>query len=302
VFVYDVGDHVLMKKLAIVTWSEMPQLYPDDALIVAPLQQLGFTLETIPWDRQNMNWKAYDLVIIKSSHKYFRKYQEFIQWTKYLETAEINVLNPAATLQWNTHKKYLLDLQKKGVPIVPTQLFYKHAKIDLLSLLEKDFDGKMVIKPAIGAGGESMAQIEGTFQVTKDSFPSQQAKIQHLIQTSDFLLQPFIEEVETEGEYSFIFLGGIYSHAVIKKLSAGEFTVGRRGATVEKVYPLQDFIQQAEKIYEALPQPLLYARIDTINRQGKLHLMEAELIEPILYFAMNSGAPTTYAQAVKNFL
>ena len=37
-----------MKKLAIVTWSEMSQLCPDDALIVVPLQQLGFTLETIP--------------------------------------------------------------------------------------------------------------------------------------------------------------------------------------------------------------------------------------------------------------
>ena len=146
-----------------------------------------------------------------------------------------------------------------------------------------------------------MTQIEGTFQVTKDSFPSQQAKIEHLIQTSDFLLQPFIEEVETEGEYSFIFFGGKYSHAVIKKLSAGKFTIERRGATVEKVYPLQDFIQQAEKIYEALPQPLLYARIDAVNRQGTLHVMEAELIDPILYFAMHPDAPIAYAQAVKNF-
>ena len=116
-----------------------------------------------------MNWKSYDLVIIKSSDKYFRKYEEFIQWTKDLETAEVNVLNPAATLRWNTHKKYLLDLQRKGVTIVPTQLFHKRAKIDLLSLIEKDFDGKIVIKPAIGAAGESMTQIEGTFQVTKDS-------------------------------------------------------------------------------------------------------------------------------------
>src|SRR6266576_5795801 len=119
-----------MKKLAIVTWSEMPQLYSDDAFIVAPLQQLGFTLETIPWDKQNTSWKAYDLVITRSPSKYFRKYEEFIQWTTYLEITGANVLNPAATLRWNADKKYLLDLQKKGVAIVPTQIFHKHAKID----------------------------------------------------------------------------------------------------------------------------------------------------------------------------
>jgi glutathione synthase/RimK-type ligase-like ATP-grasp enzyme len=291
-----------MRKLAIVTSSEIPQLYPDDALMVAPLQQLGFTLETIPWNRQNTNWKAYDLVITKSPKKYYRRYEEFIQWTKNLEIARANILNLAATLRWNAHKQYLLDLQRKGVAIVPTQVFHKCAKIDLLSLLEKDFDGKMVIKSAIGAGGESTTQIEGTFQVTKDSLQFQQAKFEHLIQTSDFLIQPFMEEVETEGEYSFIFLGGKYSHAVIKKQSVGEFSIRRRGATIEKVSPPQDFIQQAEKIYEALPQPLLYARIDAINRQGKLYVMEVELIEPALYFAMNPDAPTTYAQAVKTFL
>ncbi len=81
-----------MKKLAIVTWSERPQLYPDDAFIVAPLQQLGFTVEALPWDRQNTNWRAYDLVLSKASIKYYRKYEEFIQWTKDLEIAGVPVL------------------------------------------------------------------------------------------------------------------------------------------------------------------------------------------------------------------
>ncbi len=196
----------------------------------------------------------------------------------------------------------MLDLQTKGVAIIPTQLFHKCAKIDLRSLLEKDVAGNIVIKPALAGGGESITQIEGTFKVSKDSLQSQQAKIEQLIQTSDFFIQPFMEEVETEGEYSFIFLGGKYSHAVIRKQSAGEFAIKRLGGVVEKVSPSQGFIQQAEKIYEALPQPLLYARIDAVNRQGILHVMEAELIDPILYFAMNPDAPIAYAQAVKKLL
>ena len=38
-------------------------------------------------------------------------------------------------------------------------------------------------------------------------------------------MQPFIENIQTEGEYSLFFFNGEYSHAILKTPAAGDFRV-----------------------------------------------------------------------------
>ncbi len=40
-----------------------------------------------------------------------------------------------------------------------------------------------------------------------------------------YLVQPFQPEIQTEGEWSLIFIDGEYSHAVLKRPAAGDYRV-----------------------------------------------------------------------------
>jgi len=44
--------------------------------------------------------------------------------------------------------------------------------------------------------------------------------------------------------------------------------------------------------------PLLYARVDGIERQGEFVLMELEVNEPFLYIGSSSGAAKRFADAI----
>ncbi len=101
----------------------------------------------------------------------------------------------------------------------------------------------------------------------------------------EYLVQPFAPEVKNEGEYRFIFIGGKFTHAVLKTQNK-----------ITLVQPSPELIQQAASAFNT---NFLYARVDGINRHGIFLLMELELIEPNLYFDLHPKAATIFAQTLK---
>jgi hypothetical protein len=60
-----------------------------------------------------------------------------------------------------------------------------------------------------------------------------------------------------------------------------------------------DLIAAGQRVLEAVPQELLYARVDLVrDPAGKPLLMELELIEPSLYFPYDVESPRRFAQAL----
>ena len=53
----------------------------------------------------------------------------------------------------------------------------------------------------------------------------------------------------------------------------------------------------AEKTLQHLPEIPLYARLDYVRFNQQFCLMEAELIEPSLYFNMDEQSPMRFTQA-----
>jgi glutathione synthase/RimK-type ligase-like ATP-grasp enzyme len=99
------------------------------------------------------------------------------------------------------------------------------------------------------------------------------------------LIQPFIDSVVAEGEWSFIFFNRQLSHVLLKKPAPSDYRVqGIYGGTVEIAEPQPRDLRQAEAIMDKLPFDLLYARLDLVRVDGELSVMEIELIEPILSF------------------
>src|SRR5690606_22142013 len=108
------------------------------------------------------------------------------------------------------------------------------------------------------------------------------------------MLQPFMPAIQSEGEWSLLFYGGQFSHAVLKTPKSGDFrsqpdyNAHLRSLTVPP--------EALELAHEALDyaggRDLLYARVDMVrNAQGAPCLMELELIEPDLYLTYDADAP-----------
>ena len=66
--------------------------------------------------------------------------------------------------------------------------------------------------------------------------------------------------------------------------------------------PTKDIIKQVERIVNMIDHQLLYARVDGINVNGIFTLMELELIEPALFFKMDSKSTQKFVNAVLNRL
>ena len=99
------------------------------------------------------------------------------------------------------------------------------------------------------------------------------------------MIQPFIASIATEGEYSFLFVDGEFSHALVKRAKSGDYRIQEAyGGTSQAIDPTPDDRASAQAVLAALATPPLYARVDMVRGQaGELLLMELEVIEPFLF-------------------
>ncbi|GAB3828771.1 hypothetical protein GCM10028895_42710 [Pontibacter rugosus] len=70
------------------------------------------------------------------------------------------------------------------------------------------------------------------------------------------------------------------------------------GGTVHTPEPPAHLLQTAHNIVDTYAQGCLYARVDGVEVNGQLVLMELELIEPFLFMATNDGAFERYYEAL----
>jgi hypothetical protein len=66
--------------------------------------------------------------------------------------------------------------------------------------------------------------------------------------------------------------------------------------------PPSDLVRQAHQALAVIPQPLLYARVDGIVRDGKLVVIELELLEPALFFDVEPVAAGTFCERVDEII
>ena len=112
-----------MKTIVLVTASSMPKPDPESHLLVTALEQRGVRARLLPWDAE-FDWSSADLVVVRSAWDYFERLDEFLSWADAVESVSC-LVNAAAVLRWNTHKRYLAELIERGVPTVPTVVVEK---------------------------------------------------------------------------------------------------------------------------------------------------------------------------------
>ncbi|MEP7188014.1 MAG: hypothetical protein ABI901_02335 [Roseiflexaceae bacterium] len=282
-----------MSTIALVTYRALPQLTPEDQLVCALLQTLGVQTHAVIWDAPDVAWDSYQAVVVRSCWDYHQHPSRFIAWLRHLEQLQIPLWNPAPILHWNLHKTYLRELQTQGVAIPPTCWLTRGCTAELATIFADHGWKEAVIKPAISATAYH------TWRTTREQGRQDQSRFAALLQHSDMLVQQFMDPVVTDGEWSFVFFQKQYSHAVLKKAKPGDFRVQDDfGGTVEVVSPGLTLIAQAQQIINCIKGPLLFARVDGIELDGRLILMELELIEPFLFLTSTPHAIERFARAL----
>jgi glutathione synthase/RimK-type ligase-like ATP-grasp enzyme len=280
--------------IAFVTEPAHPDITPDDQRAAAALLRRGHPVRGVPWDADT-DWAQFDSVVVRSPWDYHQRPSDFLAWLDRLERSGARVWNPTPLLRWNSNKRYLLDLAARGVPIVPTTLLTRDTPADLAAVLAARSGSEFVIKPAFAAGAID------TWVTSPRLATEHQPRLTSLLARSDVLVQPFVDEVRTRGEWSLIFFDNAFSHAVLKRPRPGDFRVQEKhGGSAEPVpTPPATLIDHARKVLAAAsPDPLLYARVDGVEINSTFTLMELEALEPALFLSTSPGAGDRLANAL----
>ncbi|QAU36096.1 hypothetical protein EKL02_13145 [Janthinobacterium sp. 17J80-10] len=266
---------------------------PETHLLVAALAPLGIEAVVLPWDAPE-DWAGYPLVLVRTPWDYFRRLPEFLAWARRVSTLT-QLVNPYRDLEWNSHKSYLRQLAKRGIPTVPTLWLERGCRNGRERLQQTGWD-EVVVKPAvsIGAIGALRARAADTGCAVH---------LQALVDAGDVLVQPYVASVAMTGEASLVFFDGRYSHAVRKQPKEGDFRVqDMYGGTVHAYSPGQDQLDIAVAALALTPEPTTYARVDLVQVDGKPAIMELELIEPELFLAASPAAALRLAEALQDRL
>lgn len=119
-------------------------------------------------------------------------------------------------------------------------------------------------------------------------------------------MQPYLEMVETIGEFSAIFFNNKLAHTIQKLPVYGEYRVMDDFGAIDRPATIdQAGIDLCYAAMNALPfkDTLLYARYDLLrDNDGKWVITELEIIEPSLFFRHCQESGEFFAQEVVNSL
>jgi len=301
----------MIPRIALVTAREALPLDEDMPPLVAALGEAGALVDTPSWDDPDVDWDAYDVALLRSTWDYADRIAEFLEWAQRCERAT-RLLNPLSVVRWNTDKHYLLDLERAGVPVVPTRFVEPGA--DPAAELEAFCAGgeravtvghsgrfaEFVVKPAIGAGSRDAARYR------QADAAAALAHLRRLVAAEgrSTMLQPYLSRVDEQGETAVIFMNGQYSHAVRKGplLRVGDGLVAGLFAPeqISPRIPVAAELEVASAAVTAIPRGRpLYARIDLIrDAAGEPVVLEVELTEPSLFFDHAAGSAERLAGVV----
>lgn len=285
-------------RIAFLSMHSLEDFVCDDELTIPLLNEKGISVEAVDW-RAETDWSQFDLVIIRSTWDYQDDKDRFLNVLKAIEASDTRLLNSAEVVHWNIDKRYLQQLQELGVRIVPTTWFDGFDR----ELIQREIESldceELIMKPNVSANADN------TFRFPKQNWNdvSWQQQLESVFRDRGWMLQPFVDSILTQGEYSLFYIDGKFTHAITKTPKTGDFRVQEEhGGLIELYEPNDDVKELGAQNLEKIDFDLLYARVDFVQHEGEMCVMEIELIEPALYFRFSPFSVERFADAVESRL
>jgi glutathione synthase/RimK-type ligase-like ATP-grasp enzyme len=282
-----------MRRICFVTCRTWPEISESDRLVQRALEARGAAVEGRAWNAPGAAWGDFDAIVLRSNWDYHFEPVAFLDWLDRLERTGARIWNPPALVRWNLSKAYLLELAAAGVPTVPTVILEDETRAGLEAVMAARGWRRIVLKPVVSASAHDARLVSAA---TMDDAV---AALASGGTRRPALVQPFVEEIQTRGEWSLVFIDGGLTHAVLKRPAAGEFRVQPRlGGTVEALAPPDGARAVARAALAALPGAPLSARIDGVETAPGFLIMEIEVNEPGLFFPYAPAAADRFAEAL----
>jgi hypothetical protein len=284
-------------RLALVTTDDPVLLEHEFDLepLLAEFARRGVPAEAVVWHDPSVDWGRFDLIVMRSPWDYSLRTVEFLAWLDSLEPSR--VLNPPALIRWNFDKRYLLDLEAHGVPIVPTTVASSLTEVRSAA---ETVGGRIVIKPNVGAGSWG-AHITSADDPKLDGYAAELLGAGKLV-----LVEPEIPEITADGERGLLFFDGEYSHTITKgRILAddGGYVGGEYTENITAATPTEVEIAMAATCSRAIAEIAeergfasadattpLYARYDVVTGAAGPMVIEAELFEPSYFVETAPGS------------
>jgi len=279
-------------RVALVGSEHGLEIDPDLPIASAALSDAGIAAELVRWDDPAVDWAAFDLVVVRSCWDYAWRLSEFLGWAR----AVPRLRNRAEIVGWNIDKVYLRDLERAGLPVVPTAW-------DPSGADDLPAGAEWVVKPSVSAGSRDTARWD-----TPAAVLAHVAELTGAGRTA--MVQPYLPSVDELGETAMLFIGGAFSHAVRKGplLVPGEGVRQDRNSRgdLRRVDPTAAQRAVAQAVFDAVPGLVgvgdapLYARIDLVqDADGNPVVLELELTEPSLFLPQAPEAAATLVRAIQ---
>src|SRR3954464_877576 len=247
------------KVFGFATSANYGDLTAGDLLVAAELQQRGYNVEPLVWSEAPPESVTCDAVVLRSVWDYHLDAERFLDWVTSVGQQTVIFNNPE-NVRWNADKRYLFDLQSAGLPIPNTMLLEVGSNVDLVDSLIQMHSSKAVIKPAISASAYE------TYLVDVDNASARQTRITELLRSRSILIQEFVPEIKTRGEWSLMFFAGTYSHAVRKVPESDDFRVQSEfGGTYTAEDPPAAVLELGQHAVAQFAADALYSRIDLVE-------------------------------------
>jgi glutathione synthase/RimK-type ligase-like ATP-grasp enzyme len=289
------------ERVALVGSERGLRVDPDLPLASGALRDAGYEVDLVRWDDAGVDWSGFDLTVVRSCWDYAWRLEEFLSWAaatsdQAVPSQATRLRNSVELLRWNTDKTYLRDLERAGLPVVPTVW-------NPLGAGELPDVGEWVVKPSVSAGSRDTAR-----------WTDPTAALTHVAELTaagrTAMVQPYLDSVDDLGETAMLFIGGRFSHAVRKGplLRRGEGVrqdrdsrgdLGRAHATTAQREVADAVFAAITALVPEAATPL-YARIDLVHDgAGRPVVLELELTEPSLFLPQAPEAAVALARAVE---
>lgn len=266
-------------KIALLTCANLDQYITYEDHLNKALEKENIQYQWIDWkNAKEIDWVEFDGALIRTTWDYQAHYKEFIEALEYI-SAQTKLWNPIDIVKWNSSKDYLNEFINTETPPVPNIKIHPTNISDIESCFEKFNCNIIIIKPFISAGSHD------TFRIERDAISKFCDQIFEAAGRKKMMAQPFLENINLEGEFSLHFFDGEFSHAILKTPKEGDFRSQEEfGSNVQSIVPTEEQLHYAKKVLSHIRKKLLYARVDFVRGGKDYYLMELELIEPSLYF------------------
>lgn len=280
--------------VAIVTCARLPSLAPDEKQLLGALDEYGISATAAVWNDPSVDWDSFSATVLRCCWDYQDHYAEFREWLERVP----RLYNSAAIVKWNLDKSYLRQLSDAGVATVPTTWLAPDSTESLPA------EGEWVFKPSVGCGSRDAGRFDLGMPDEKRAAAQHVARLHANGRT--VMAQPYLVDVDRNGERGLIYINGRYSHTIRKSaMLAGPQNQDAGLSRAEHIRVGEPTTAERELAAAAIDtalevdtQPLLYARVDLVSGPDGPMVLEMELTEPSLFYSWGAGAANRMAAAI----